>query len=532
MTRASEGTETMTQTQSWPGWPARAAALAAAAIGLAACAPAPAPGPASEPAVRGFLITHARIVDGTGAPARDGAVRVRGGVIEAVGAVTARPDETVVDAHGLVLAPGFIDTHSHHDAKLDEHPDALVVVSQGVTTIVVGQDGESHRPLASFFDGLRAHPAALNVASYVGHGTLRERVLGKDYKRRATAGEVERMRLLLVEDMAAGGLGLSTGLEYDPGLYSSTDELVALAAEAGRHGGRYISHVRSEDRGLWQAIDEAITIGRDAHLPVQISHMKLAMTPLWGKAPELLARLDAARAQGIDVTADVYPYEYWQSTLAVLFPERNFDSREAAEVALRDIATPDGIRISRFDAEPALVGKTLAEIARERGQDPATTLLALVRASPELGETDSIIGTSMAPADVAALTAWPHANVCSDGQLAGRHPRGAGAFTRVLRLYVREQKLLTLEEAVRKMTGLAAAHMGFTDRGLIRPGLAADLVLFDPVTVSDRSTIEEPLRPSEGIARVWVNGTAVYEAGHPTGARPGRPILHGSGAVP
>ena len=506
----------MTRTRSWPAW----WTLVAGLFGLPACA--------APPATRGFLITHARIVDGTGAVPRDGAVRVRDGVIEAVGALTARPGEAIVDAGGLVLAPGFIDTHSHHDAGLDEHPDALAAVSQGVTTIVVGQDGESHVPLSRFVAGLMARPAAVNVASYVGHGSLRERVLGADYKRRATPDEVEQMRRLLAEDMAAGGLGLSTGLEYDPGLYAGTEEVVALAAEAGRHGGRYISHLRSEDRTLWEAVDEAIGIGRAAHVPVQISHIKMATTSLWGRAPELLQRLDAARAEGVDVTADVYPYEYWQSTMAVLFPERDYGSREAAEVALRDIAPPDGIRIGRFDAEPSLVGKTLAQIAAERGQDPPDTLMALAAASTEIGQTDSIIATSMDAADVAALTAWPHANLCSDGQIGGRHPRGAGAFTRVLRRYVREQGLFTLEEAVRKMTGLAAAHMGFDRRGLIRPGQAADLVLLDPATVSDRATIEEPSRPSEGIVRVWVNGTPVHEGGRATGLFPGEPILRGS----
>jgi N-acyl-D-amino-acid deacylase len=290
------------------------------------------------------------------------------------------------------------------------------------------------------------------------------------------------------------------------------------------HGGRYVSHVRSEDRYFWAAIDEILRIGREAAIPVQISHLKLAMVDWWGQSRRLLDLLDGARRAGIDVTADVYPYEYWQSTLTVLFPERNFGDRAAAEFALRSIAPPDGLLLARYGPEPALAGMTVAQIAARRGTDSATTLMDLIARAEAAGGDESVIGTSMRADDVAALIAWPHSNICSDGELAGGHPRGAGAFTRVLRVYVREQKLLTLEQAIHKMTGLSAAHAGIADRGVIRPGAYADLVLFDPAQVADRSTTAEPQARSVGIHKVWVNGVLVLDAGQATGAHPGRAL--------
>jgi N-acyl-D-amino-acid deacylase len=477
---------------------------------------------AAEPATS--LIVNASIIDGTGAPARLGAVRIVGQRIVAVGALEPADGETVIDAGGLTLAPGFIDTHSHHDRQLFELRDASAAVSQGVTTTVVGQDGSMVYSVQELFDRLQRTPSAFNVASYVGHGSIRRQVMGDDYKRHATAAEIERMKVLVSEGMQAGALGLATGLEYDPGIYSETGELLDLAREAARFGGRYISHVRSEDRYFWAAIDEIIRIGREAAVPVQISHMKLAMVEWWGQSRRLLDVLDRARSEGVDVTGDIYPYEYWQSDLTVLFPERDFTDREAAEFALRNITQPDGLLITKFSPEPGLEGLTIAQIAAQKGEDPAAVLMDLTMRSQFENAEDVVIGTSMRADDIAALIAWPHTNVCSDGSLAGTHPRGTGAFTRVLRLYVREQQLLTLEQAVHKMTGLAAAHVGIADRGVIRPGAFADLVLFDPATVADRSTIERPEALSVGIAKVWVNGVAVFAYGRPTGVYPGMPV--------
>jgi N-acyl-D-amino-acid deacylase len=496
---------------------------AALLLALAACEPAPLP----SADITSRLIADVVVVDGTGAPRQAGAVRSDGGWIVAVGALEALPGETVVDGGGLVLAPGFIDTHSHADEHLFEQPGAPAAVSQGITTAVIGQDGDSPFPLLDFRFKLIEQPAAINVAAYSGHNTLRGQVMGDDFRRAATETETFEMSLLLQQDLDAGALGLATGLEYDPGIYSQTREVAILAMVAAASSGRYISHVRSEDRWFEAAIDEIIGIGKAAQIPVQISHLKLAMTRLWGRAPDILEKLDAARAEGVEVTADIYPYEYWQSNMMVLLPERDITDREEVEFMLREIAPPDGMWFTLYEPNPEYVSKTLSQVAGMRGSDPATAFMELIAASEAMSEqtgrpADRIIGTSMRADDVAALIAWPHSNICTDGYLDDLHPRGAGSFPRVLGRHVREQGLLTLEEAVHKMSGLAAEHMGFSDRGVIRPGAAADLVLFDPDTVIDNATPQDPKALSSGIVRVWVNGVEVYANGQETGARPGR----------
>jgi N-acyl-D-amino-acid deacylase len=497
-----------------PGF-AIAAALVAALAGPAA---ALAEGAATT------LIINASIIDGSGSPPRAGAVRVDGDRIAEVGALTPEPGERVVDAKGKTLAPGFIDVHSHHEDGLFEMRDATPVVSQGVTTIIAGQDGSETYPLPELFDRMAATPPAINVAAYAGHGSIRSAVMGKeDYRRHATAEEIEQMRKLVEAEMQAGALGLSTGLEYDPGIYSAPEEVVELAKVAQRYHGRYISHVRSEDVYFWKAIDEIVNIGREAKIPVEVTHMKLAMKDWWGQSAKLLGVLNAARAEGIDVTADVYPYDAWHSDLTVLFPDRQF-TLEKAQFALDHVSPPDGIILSNFSPEPALVGKTLEEIAAARGKSPAQTLLDLIAQSSGPGDQQSIIGRSMVDPDVDALITWPYSAICSDGSLTSLHPRGRGSFPKVLRVYVREKKLLTLEEAVRKMTSLAAANVGLADRGAIRPGAYADLVLFDPATVADGSTWQDPTVLTTGIEEVWVNGVPVWAGGKTTGATPGRAL--------
>jgi N-acyl-D-amino-acid deacylase len=482
-----------------------------------------------EPTPPDVLVTNVIVIDGTGSAGTPGAVRLSGDTIVAVGDLEPRDAESVVDGGGLVLAPGFIDTHSHADDEIMERRDALAAVGQGITTVVVGQDGGSPQPLAGWFERFEQTPAAVNVAAYAGHNTLRDHVLGDEYRRAATAGEIEAMSSLLQAELDAGALGLSTGLEYEPGIYSESSEVLTLAQVAAASGGRYISHVRSEDRWFREAIEEIIGIGRATGMPVQISHIKLAMKSSWGKAGELIERLDAARAEGVDITADIYPYEYWQSNMMVLIPSRDLTAREEYEFALSEIAPPDGFWLTRFDPQPEYVGKTLTEIATLRGVDPVTALMQLTAESEAFVTEDgsranSMIGTSMIEEDIQALLKWPHSNVCTDGSLDGMHPRGFGAFPRVLGRYVRGQGLLPLEEAVHRMTGLAARHMGFTRRGLIRPGLAADLVLFDPATILDHATPTDPQAPNSGIATVWVNGVIVYNRGMVTGSHPGRVI--------
>ena len=467
-----------------------------------------------------LLITNAVVIDGTGAPARRAAVRIAGGQITGVGELTPTTADRTLDARGLTLAPGFLDTHSHHDRGLLDTPDALAAVSQGITTIVVGQDGSSAFPLAESFAKFDAQPPAVNVASYVGHGTLRREVMKGDFTRAATDAEVAAMEQLARREMEAGALGLSTGLEYDPGIYSDPTEVIRLAKIAAAAGGRYIRHVRSEDRKLFEAIEEVIAIGRATGMPVQVSHIKLAMRGLWGQTAKLLGMLDRARADGVRITADVYPYTHWQSGMTVLFPHRDFKNRAEAEFILRELVPPEGLLVVSFDRVPGYVGRTLAEIAKLRRSDPATTMMALIDESG--GRGPGIVATSMDEKDVERLMQWPFSNICSDGTLSGGHPRGFGAFPRVLGRYVRERKGLTLEEAIRKMTSLSAANVGLTDRGAIATGMKADLVLFDPATIIDRATTADSRATSVGVEIVWVNGEVVFEKGRTTGARPGR----------
>lgn len=476
-----------------------------------------------------LLISNALVLDGSGAPARAAAVRITGDRIVAVGDLDPRGGERTIDAAGRVLAPGFIDTHSHHDRGLADAPDAIAAVNQGITTIVVGQDGGSQYPIADLFRRFEQQPAAVNLGSYVGHGTLRRRALGENFRRTATPAEIERMARELDQELAAGALGLSTGLEYDPGIYSAPEEVLHLARVAARAGTRYASHVRSEDREFWKAVDELVAIGRETGMPVHLSHMKLALRSDWGKADRLIRVLDEARAEGVRVTGDIYPYPYWHSSLTVLYPRRDFTNRATTEFILAEISTADGLLLNRFAPDPSYEGRTIAEIAGLRGTDPATTLMALIAESEEMarrtgGEAASVIGTSMDEPDIARLMQWPHANICSDGASGSRHPRGFGAFTRVLGRYVRERRVRALPDAIRKMTSLGAEAAGIPDRGVIRSGAFADLVLFDPATVTDRATTGDPHALSTGMLKVWVNGELVYEDGRSTGRRPGRAL--------
>jgi N-acyl-D-amino-acid deacylase len=354
--------------------------------------------------------------------------------------------------------------------------------------------------------------------------------MGEDYQRPATPEELAEMMGLLRTEMEAGALGLATGLEYDPGSFSTTEELVELATVAASYGGRYVSHIRSEDQYFWEAIDEIIDIGREAQIPVQVSHIKLAMTRWWGQADRLIAKLDEARASGVDITADIYPYRAWNSGfswLATLFPDRDLDRRDGAEYILRDMLSPEGILVAIYRPEPAYDGMTIAEIAALRGSDPETTLMELLKADMEMGGEDSgsqMLGFAMDEPDIESLMAWPHTVICSDGDLAGAHPRGFGAFARFLGHYVRERKVMSLEEGIRRMTSLTARHAGIAGRGSIGVGYYADLVLFDPEKIKDRATPEAPHVPSVGIEKVWVNGQLVFAGGRITSNRPGMPV--------
>ncbi len=470
----------------------------------------------------GILISNGLVVDGSGAPGRAADVRIRGDAIVEVGSLLrAAAGERVIDAGGLVVAPGFIDMHSHADGGLFETPEAASQVRQGITTSLVGQDGGSALPVAELFEQVARVPVAINVATSVGHGTVRRMVMGADFKRPATPAEIAVMQALVDRAMKDGAVGLSSGLEYDPGFYATVDELAALATAIKPYGGVYSSHVRDEENEVFAAWQEAIEVGRRAGVPVNVSHMKLASKPVWGQAAKALAVLEAGARAGVPVTGDWYPYPYWQSAMYVLIPDRDFENVDKWRVGLDEIGGAGNVRIASYRPEPSWVGKTLAEIADQERVDPPALIVRMVKAAgPGIG----IIGTSMDEADMRAILAHPQTLICSDGQLNGRHPRGFGAFPRVLGRYVRDEKVLPLETAIAKMTSRSAAVIGLADRGRIAAGLKADLAIFDAATISDRGTPTEPSQAPVGMRYVVVNGQVVLDAGEMTSARPGRAL--------
>ena len=470
-----------------------------------------------------LLIKNVNIIDGSGSERYLADVRIKKKRIEEIGQLERKNSEIIFQGNGLILSPGFIDTHSHADGDILSHPDALAAISQGITTVIIGQDGFSPYPLENFIKNIEELGVTINVGSYVGHNTIRDEILKENFQRTASENEVVLMANMLKNELSSGAIGLSTGLEYVPGIYSNRSEVITLAQVTADAGGRYISHIRSEDRWFEDAIDEIIEIGRSTKMPVQISHFKLAQKNLWYQAARILEKLDLAVKEGINITADLYPYEYWQSNMMVLLPERDPTDRNAVAFALDQIAPPEGIWLTRFDPEPNYVGKTIVEIAKERKTDSITTFMQLAQESQLMKEgSDMIIGTSMIEDDIRTLLLWEHTNVGSDGGLVDLHPRGMGSFTKILGKYVREEGLMNLEMAIRKMTGLAADHMGFTDRGYIQIGQMADLVLFDPDTVIDNATPESPDAISDGIFSVWVAGEQVLSNGAVTKARPGK----------
>lgn len=470
----------------------------------------------------GILVRNGLVVDGTGAPGRAADVRIRGDVIvEIAPGLRAGADERMIDAGGLVVAPGFIDMHSHADGGLSEAPDAASQVRQGITTALVGQDGGSALPVAELFEQMARVPAAINVATSIGHGTVRRAVMGADFKRPATPAEMAVMQALVDRGMRDGAVGLSSGLEYDPGFYATVDELAALASVIKPYRGLYSSHVRDEENEVFAAWQEAIEVGRRSGVAVNISHMKLASKPVWGQAGKALAVLEAGARDGVSVTGDWYPYPYWQSAMYVLIPDRDFDNVGKWRVGLEEIGGAGNVRITSYRPEPSWAGRTLAELAAQERVDPAALIVRMVKAAgPGIG----IIGTSMDEADMRSILAHPQTLICSDGQLNGRHPRGFGAFPRVLGRYVREEKVLSLEAAIAKMTSRSATVLGLADRGRVAPGMKADLTIFDAATIVDRGTPTEPAQAPVGMRHVIVNGQVVLDGGELTAARPGRAL--------
>lgn len=486
------------------------------------------------PLLQGFsanaqIISNVKVVDGTGSPYYWGSVRIQDGKIAETRGIILNNTDSVIDGKGLVLAPGFIDAHSHHWNDLREDSGGLPVVSQGITTIVIGQDGFSY-PTDSLKVWMERNPAAVNVATFTGHSGLREAVMGANAVfRTASAEEIGKMKQLLQADLQLGSLGLSTGLEYEQAYFSSTEEVIELARVAGSNGGKYISHIRSEDVALEDAVDEIIRIGKEADIPVQLTHIKIGMASKWGTAPEIIQKLEKARADGVTITADIYPYNYWNSTLRVLFPKRDYDNPESAAFAVRETLNPEESYLVAFTPIPEYKNLTIAEISRLRGESADVTLMALIRIAAEFeqanpnfdSDVETIVAKGMADTDIEDFMAWEFTGICSDGN-AGGHPRGFGAFPRILAKYVRELGVLNLETAIHKMTGLTATNLGITQKGFIAPGFDADLILFNPDTIQDKASIGTPNAVSEGIEMIWVGGELIYRNLQTLKARPGK----------
>jgi N-acyl-D-amino-acid deacylase len=494
-----------------------------------------------------LLITGATVVDGTGAPSYAADVGVRDGHIIRISRESLRADSAarVVDATGLVLAPGFIDLHAHLE-PLPDLPGAESHVRQGVTTALGGPDGTSPWPLGAYLAARDSQHVGMNVGLLVGHNTIRSEVMGLA-DRDPTPDELSRMEGMVSQAMDEGAFGLSTGLRYTPGVYSKTAEVIALARVAGARGGIYTSHLRDEGMQLLDGVAEAIRIGREGQIPVVLTHHKVVGSPMWGASERTLAMIDSARAAGIDVMADQYPYTATYTGISILVPPwalAGGDSaflRRVANPVLRDsiiagivwnIVNDRGggdisrVQLARVDWDPTLEGKTLADWAT-RDDRPVTheTGAELVIEAIRRGGANAIYHV-LDEGDVERIMKHPFTAIASDGRLSALgvdqpHPRWYGTFPRVLGVYVRERGVLTLEEAVRKMTSLPADRLGLTDRGRIAEGAWADLVLFDPATVVDKATFEQPHQYPEGIPYVFVNGVPVVDDGTFTDQRPG-----------
>jgi N-acyl-D-amino-acid deacylase len=473
-----------------------------------------------------IVLLGATLIDGSGrAPLRNSVVVLQGDSIVAVGSrkqVKVPAGARVIDARGLVVAPGFIDAHNHSDRGFTDDPSAASQVSQGITTVVIGQDGGSPYPIRPYLRSLDANPIAMNVLTFVGHATIRSRVMGEDTNRKATPGEIESMRNMVEQAMRDGAMGLSTGLEYETGKPASIKEVITLARAAGRFGGIYISHIRDEADKTFDALEEALRIGREARIPVQISHIKLGSVAVWGKSRQAVGLINRARARGQDVTADCYPYEAWSSTIRVLIPSGRHDDPVDVARGLADVGGPANITIVSSRAHPEYEFKNMEEISKREGISPVELYMKIVRDGGA-----GVICHSMKAQDIETFYRQPWVMVSSDGGIGSRHPRGAGSYPRVLGRYVRDLRWLTLPQAIRKMTSLPAARFKLRDRGLIRAGYKADIVLFDPATIIDRATFQEPQTIAEGVKHVFVNGDEVWADGKVTGNRPGKALRRG-----
>ncbi|MCX7887562.1 MAG: D-aminoacylase [Verrucomicrobiae bacterium] len=497
------------------------------------------------PATYDLIIRNGTVVDGTGAPAVRADVAVKAGRIAAVGKLNDKA-ATVINASGLVVAPGFIDVHTHAD-NAERQPLAENFVRMGVTTLVTGNCGGSVRDVAEYFRRLEATNIAVNVATLIGHGTVRSRAMGGSFNRAPTEAELAKMKAHVEQAMRDGALGLSTGLIYLPGVFASTDEIIELAKIAAAYGGIYATHMRNEGDKIFEALEETFAIARAARIPVQISHIKISGKSRWGQAAAVLAAIDRARAGGLQIAQDQYVYTASSTGLSRLIPEsareggkfreRIADPKQKAKIAAQMKKNLQHGRredysfvvIASCKHDPSLNGLNIPQAAKKLlGSASLDEQIELILELERKGGATCIYH-AMVEEDVQVFLRDPNTMVASDGGLRTpgnelTHPRSYGNTARVLARYVRELRLLSLEEAIRKMTSLPATAFGLTDRGLIRPGAWADLVVFDPAKVQDHATFQNPHRYASGFARVFVNGTVVVKDDSHTGARPGRPL--------
>ncbi|GAB2529180.1 N-acyl-D-amino-acid deacylase family protein [Spirosoma aerophilum] len=504
-----------------------------------------------------LVIKNGRVVDGTGNPWVYADVAIQQGRVVRVGMVPASDASRTIDATGLIVAPGFIDVHTHVEGSLEAQPGAPNFIFDGVTTMITGNCGGSSTNLRAYFDTLRTQGISVNVGSLIGHNTVRVKVMKMAF-REPTTREQADMEALVEQAMKDGAVGLSTGLIYTPGTYARTSEVVNLAKMASRYGGLYASHIRNEGQNVKQAVEEAIQISREAHIPVEISHFKVASKPLWGKSTETVELVEAARREGLDVTVDQYPYTASSTSLESIVPSWALADGDSAVLArFRDPATRAKIRKEMLDGlsknlrknyEYAVVasykpdttfnGLSISAINQKLGRkNTAATEADLILELMERTELKRIqmVYHTMSETDVETILRYPNTMIASDAGVAKLgsgmpHPRAYGTNARVLGRYVRERHVIPLEEAIRRMTSLPAQRFKLADRGLLRPGYAADIVLFDEKTVADKATYDQPHAYTTGISWVLVNGIPVIENNQHTGQRPGQ-LLMGPGYV-
>jgi N-acyl-D-amino-acid deacylase len=532
-----------------------------------------------------LLIRNGHIVDGTGSPWYSGNLAVQNGRIAAIGPLIGASATDTIDAGGMVVAPGFIDMLGQSELTILVKPQLPSKIFQGITTEFTGEGSSvaplndriieadrlsyqhyqiqpDWRTLGQYFSRLERQGIGINVGDYVGATQVRRMVLGDD-DRQPTADDLAKMKALVAAAMRDGAMGVSTALEYPPAPYAKTDELIALATEAGRFGGSYATHMRSESNDILTSIDETLRIAREAKVPVEIWHLKVAGKTNWGRMPQVVAKIDSARRAGVDVAADTYAYTAWFNSLSAMIPPWAHDGGTAKLLQrLKDPATrkrirhdmetpgswenneweeirgPEDVLIGAVQ-NPALLplqGKTLAQIAREKEADPIDALMDLLIEDQAF---TSVAVFGMAEPDVVLALKQPWVSINNDSEgtapdgILGQehpHPRAYGTFPHILRKYVREEKRLTLEDAIRKFSSLPAQRMHLADRGVLKAGMWADIVVFDPAQVRDVATFAKPNQLSEGMRWVLVNGVPVIAAGKATGALPGK-VLRGPGAV-